>query len=88
MNLRRLRDAEMIPALSMKAKRLLALHHTAPYGSESPFEVEGGRYLAHLEEHYHEPGGPMKPWGYHRASPSSSRSGRRPTSPRAPMEGT
>jgi peptidoglycan hydrolase-like protein with peptidoglycan-binding domain len=62
---RRMRDAEVTPALAAEAKRLLALHHAAPYGSEYPFEVEGGRYLARLEEHYHEPGGPLKPWGYH-----------------------
>ncbi|HEU4403949.1 MAG TPA: peptidoglycan-binding domain-containing protein [Polyangiaceae bacterium] len=62
---RRLRDAEVTPALAAEAKHLLALHHAAPYGSEYPVEVEGGRYLARLEEHYHEPGGALKPWGYH-----------------------
>jgi hypothetical protein len=44
---------------------LLALHHAAPYASEYSVELEGGRYLARLEEHYHEPGGLLKPWGYH-----------------------
>jgi peptidoglycan hydrolase-like protein with peptidoglycan-binding domain len=62
---RRMRDAEVTPALAAGAKRLLALHRAAPYGSEYPFEVKGGRYLARLEEHYHEPGGPLRPWGYH-----------------------
>jgi peptidoglycan hydrolase-like protein with peptidoglycan-binding domain len=62
---RRLRDAEVTPALAAEAKRLLALHHAEPYCSEYPFEVDGRRYLARLEQHYHEPGGPLRPWGYH-----------------------
>jgi hypothetical protein len=60
-----MRDAEVTAVLASEAKRLLALHHAAPYGSEYPFEVDGRRYLARLEQHYHEPGGPLKPWGYH-----------------------
>lgn len=62
---RRMRDADVTPALTAEAKRLLALHHTEPYGSEYPFALDGRRYLARLEEHYHEPGGPLRPWGYH-----------------------
>jgi putative peptidoglycan binding protein len=63
--LRRLRDADVTPALTLEAKRLLALHRHEPYGSEYPFDVEGCRYVARLEQHYHEPGGPLRPWGYH-----------------------
>jgi peptidoglycan hydrolase-like protein with peptidoglycan-binding domain len=62
---RRMRDAEVAPALAAEAKHLLALHHAAPYGSEYLFPLDGHRYLARLEQHYHEPGGPLKPWGYH-----------------------
>jgi peptidoglycan hydrolase-like protein with peptidoglycan-binding domain len=62
---RRMRNAEVTPALTAEAKRLLALHHAAAYGSEYPFTLDGLRYLARLEQHYHEPGGPLKPWGYH-----------------------
>jgi hypothetical protein len=62
---RRMRDAEVTPALTVEAKRLLALHRTEPFGSAYPFELDGRRYLARLEEHYHEPDGPLKPWGYH-----------------------
>jgi peptidoglycan hydrolase-like protein with peptidoglycan-binding domain len=60
----RMRDAEVTPALTTEAKRLLALHHAAPYGSEYPFTLDGSSHLARLEQHYHEPGGPLKPWGY------------------------
>ncbi len=60
-----MRDAEVTPALTAEAKHLLALHRAAPYGSEYPSEVEGSHYLARLEQHDHEPGGPLRPWGYH-----------------------
>lgn len=36
-----------------------------PYGTEVPFQIGGVRYVARIEEHYHPPGGPRKPWGYH-----------------------
>lgn len=64
-SLRRLRNAELTPALTGQARRILAAHHHEPYGSEFPFELEGVRYVARIEEHYHPPGGPLRPWGHH-----------------------
>jgi N-acetylmuramoyl-L-alanine amidase len=63
--LRRLRNDEVTPALTAEARRMLAAHRHDPYGSEFPFEIDGVHYVARIEEHYHPPGGPMKPWGYH-----------------------
>jgi N-acetylmuramoyl-L-alanine amidase len=63
--LRRLRNDEVTPALTAEARRVLVAHRHEPYGSEFPFEIEGIRYVARIEEHYHPPGGPIKPWGYH-----------------------
>ncbi len=62
---RRVRDPEVTPALTAEAKRILAAHRHEPFGSEYPFEIEGCRYVGRIEQHYHEPGGPLKPWGYH-----------------------
>jgi N-acetylmuramoyl-L-alanine amidase len=64
-SIRRLTNAELTPRLIVEARRLLAAHHAAPYGSEFPFEIDGIRYLGRIEEHYHPPGGARKPWGYH-----------------------
>jgi N-acetylmuramoyl-L-alanine amidase len=64
-SLRRLTNAELTAALIAQARRLLAAHHAAPYGSEYPFEIDGVRYVGRIEEHYHPPGGPRKPWGHH-----------------------
>jgi N-acetylmuramoyl-L-alanine amidase len=63
--LRRLQNGELNPALIAQARIILAAHHTDPFGTEVPFEIEGVRYVGRIEQHYHPPGGPMKPWGYH-----------------------
>jgi hypothetical protein len=61
---RRLKQAEVTPALTSKATSI----RNAPgftgmqYGTVIPI---GGATAALIEQHYHEPGGPMKPWGYH-----------------------
>lgn len=64
-SLRRLTNAELTPALINEARRILASHHAERYGTEVPFQIEGVRYVGRIEEHYHPPGGPRKPWGYH-----------------------
>jgi peptidoglycan hydrolase-like protein with peptidoglycan-binding domain len=52
-----------IPAgVVAKAKSLL--HHD--YGTEIPFELEGRRYVARLERHYHPPGYVGGPNGWHK----------------------
>ncbi|HEU4405865.1 MAG TPA: peptidoglycan-binding domain-containing protein [Polyangiaceae bacterium] len=62
---RRVRNEEVTPELTDQAKRLLKHHWHEPYGSEYPFEVGGRRYVGRIEQHYHPPGGPLRPWGYH-----------------------
>lgn len=64
-SLRRLTNAELTPELINEARRTLAAYHASPYGTEIPFEIDGVRYVGRIEEHYHPPGGPQKPWGYH-----------------------
>jgi hypothetical protein len=62
---RRLLGSEVTPALTAKAKEILAEHGKDPIGTSVPFEVDGTQYLGVIEMHYHEPGGPLKPWGPH-----------------------
>ena len=47
-----------------KAKSLLS----QPMGSEHPFELDGKRYLARLENHYHPPGFKGGPNGWHKGT--------------------
>lgn len=36
------------------------------YGTLAPFQASNGKtYATWVEQHYHEPGGPVKPWGLH-----------------------
>jgi hypothetical protein len=46
------------------AKARTLLHHD--YGTEIPFELDGKRYLARLERHYHPPGYVGGPTGWHK----------------------
>jgi len=64
-SLRRLTNSELTPALIAQARKILGAHHADPYGTEIPFEIDEVHYVARIEEHYHPPGGPRKPWGYH-----------------------
>ncbi|MCK6545981.1 hypothetical protein L6R52_08935, partial [Myxococcota bacterium] len=50
------------PGVVAKARSLL--HHE--YGTEIPFELDGKRYLARLERHYHPPGYVGGPNGWHK----------------------
>jgi hypothetical protein len=61
-----LRPEETTPAIEKRAKEILDANHDAAMGTEVPFEIDGGAYVARIEEHYHEPGGPLRPWGHHR----------------------
>jgi len=65
-DLRPLAPAETTPAIEQRAKELLETHPDAPLKAEMPFEIEGHAYIGRIEEHYHEPGGPKRPWGRHR----------------------
>lgn len=63
---RRLTNSEVTPELGLEARAILREHHEDPFGTIVPFVGSDGRtYAGLVEEHYHEPGGPMKPWGYH-----------------------
>lgn len=61
---RRLKQAEVTPALSSKASAIRSSSGftSLQYGTVIP--IEAGT-AALVEQHYHEPLGPVKPWGYH-----------------------
>ena len=70
---RRLKGSEATPALQQQAKSILTdlsrQHGGAnniPFGTQVPFAIDATNYLALIEQHYHPPGGKLKPWGPHR----------------------
>jgi hypothetical protein len=62
---RRMREVEVSANARAQAKAILDAHWKEPLGSEFPFTDSGKPVIARLEQHYHEPGGPARPWGYH-----------------------
>jgi hypothetical protein len=62
---RKLSTGELTPELVRRAAALL-LSRLPPLGTEIPLEVHGRMYIARVETHFHEIGGPKRPWGYHR----------------------
>jgi hypothetical protein len=63
---RHVRGDEMSSEIARRAREILDANSDSAYGTEVPFEVDGRSYIGRIEEHYHEPGGPKKPWGRHR----------------------
>ncbi|MET0594109.1 MAG: hypothetical protein ABW133_15520 [Polyangiaceae bacterium] len=63
---RHVRGDEMTTEIAKRAREILDSSSDSAYGTEVPFEVDGQGYIGRIEEHYHEPGGPKKPWGRHR----------------------
>jgi peptidoglycan LD-endopeptidase CwlK len=63
--LRRLTNSEVTPDISAQSKRIIRDHHKDAFGTEIPFQSGGVNYVARIEEHFHPPGGPLKPWGHH-----------------------
>jgi len=67
---RRVTNAE-VTALPELGDRAVALRSypgfaTLPYGSLYAFTASNGNtYALWVEQHYHKPGGSLKPWGYH-----------------------
>jgi hypothetical protein len=59
-------QAEVTPELARAARQVLEENSDAPLGSEFSLEYAGERYVARIEEHYHEPGGSKRPYGHHR----------------------
>lgn len=61
-------DVAAVPELRDKANALRATpgFTSMAYGTLTPFVAsDGNTYATWVEQHYHEPGGPVKPWGYH-----------------------
>lgn len=68
---RRATSAEVaaLPELGVRANTLLNSpgFASALYGTLTPFVASDGKtYATLIEQHFHEPGGPGKPWGLHR----------------------
>jgi len=67
---RRATNAEVmaLPELGAQANALLNTpgFTSMPYGTMVPFVASDGRtYATWVEQHFHEPGGSVKPWGLH-----------------------
>lgn len=64
--LRRIEQREVTPGIAEFAKRMLHEHHADPIGTEIEYVEDGVTYVGRIEQHYHEPCGQVKPWGFHR----------------------
>ena len=67
---RRATDAEVaaLPELSVAANALMSTpgFTSMQYGTLTPFVAsDGNAYATWIEQHYHPPGGALKPWGLH-----------------------
>ena len=63
--LKRLVASEVTAAVRAAAKAALNELYPKGLGAEKSLVIEGKAYVARIERHYHEPGGPLKPWGNH-----------------------
>ncbi len=63
---RRMTKKDSNQKLGEKALKILRSTLDKPFGSKILFEMDGKQYQAHIERHYHEPGGQARPWGWHR----------------------
>lgn len=65
---RRVTNAEVTPELIARANALRSTpgFTSMTYGTLNQFTAsDGNTYATWVEQHYHEPGGPTKPWGLH-----------------------
>ena len=62
---RPLRDDELTSELHGLADDVL-WKFDAPLGTEVLIDADGKKYVARFEQHYHEEGGPQRPWGWHK----------------------
>lgn len=61
-------DVNALPELRDQANALRSApgFTSMAYGTLTPFTASDGKtYATWIEQHYHEPGGPVKPWGLH-----------------------
>ncbi len=63
--LRRVRGNELSVRLVQIAGEIVREHHAEPFGTEIAFELDGKQYVGRIEQHYHPPGGELRPWGFH-----------------------
>jgi hypothetical protein len=61
-------EVSALPELAVQADFLLNTSGftSMQYGTLAPFTAsDGNTYATWIEQHYHEPGGSVKPWGLH-----------------------
>ncbi len=58
--------ASATPPIIAKADEILRTHPSAALGSEFPFEIDGRKYIARVEEHDNPDGDPNRPLGPHK----------------------
>jgi hypothetical protein len=61
-------EVSALPELRTQASALqnTSGFKTMTYGTLTPFVAsDGNTYATWIEQHYHEPEGPVKPWGWH-----------------------
>lgn len=63
--LRRLENAEVTTDISRHAQAILNANRSKPFGTEVRFVSDGASYVGRIEQHYHPPGGALRPWGEH-----------------------
>ena len=63
--MRKLTPEELTPDLIRKSTDIL-WKFDSPVGSEIMLDSDGKSFIARFEEHFHEIGGPLKPWGPHK----------------------
>jgi hypothetical protein len=56
---------ELTPELVRKADEVL-WSQDPPYGAQFSIEASGRAYIGRIERHFHEIGGPLRPWGPHK----------------------
>jgi len=58
----RMKGSDVPASIMPKLRPLLA----APLGTITKLPTDGRDIVAVIEAHFHEPGGPVKPWGWHK----------------------
>ena len=62
----RISDAQVTPAITAGAERVLAADGRRDIGTEVAFQADNNRtWVGRIELHYHPFNGTMRPWGYH-----------------------